>query len=140
MLQISPPITDSNTPVRLIDESTGGSGFLDLEGKSITIYEGEIANIEQREQVFQENITIYFLISLTNVKIGPRPQKKSDYKEEDIIEVDELAIRISTKLHEENDLKIGDKITVNGKLTRDNFLRLNIVKNVRKIVLIQLIK
>ena len=135
-IKISPPITDSNTPVRLIDESTGGSGFLDLEGKSITIYEGEIANIEQREQVFQENITIYFLISLTNVKIGPRPQKKSDYKEEDIIEVDELAIRISTKLHEENDLKIGDKITVNGKLTRDNFLRLNIVKNVRKIVLI----
>ena len=133
-IKISAP--DSNIPIRLFDESSDGSGFLDLEGKSITIYEGKIASIEQKEQVFQENITIYYLISLTNVKIGPRPQKKSDYKEEDIIEVDELAIRISTKLHEENDLKIGDDIIVNGKLTRDNFLRLYIVKNVRKIALI----
>ena len=133
-IKISAP--DSNTPIKLIDESSDGSTFLNLEGKSITIYEGEIDKIEQKEQVFQENITIYYLISLTSVKIGPRLQKKSDYKEGDIIEADELAIRISKKLHEENDLKIGDMISVNGKLTRDNFLRLYIVKNVRKIALI----
>ena len=133
-IKISAP--DSNTPIKLIDESSDGSTFLNLEGKSITIYEGEIDKIEQKEQVFQENITIYYLISLTSVKIGPRLQKKSDYKEGDIIEADELAIRISKKLHEENDLKIGDKITVNGIFTRDNFLRLNIVKNIRKIVVI----
>jgi len=133
-VKISAP--DSNTPIKLIDESSDSSTFLGLEGKSITVYEGEINNIEQKEQVFQDNVTIYYLISLTNVKIGPRAQKKSDYKEEDIIEADKLAIRISGKLHEENDLKIGDMISVNGKLTRDNFLRLYIVKNVRKIALI----
>ena len=133
-IKISAP--DSNTPIKLIDESSDGSTFLNLEGKSITIYEGEIDKIEQKEQVFQENITIYYLISLTSVKIGPRLQKKSDYKEGDIIEADELAIRISKKLREENDLKIGDKLTVNGIFTRDNFLRLNIVKNIRKIELI----
>ncbi|MCJ7650601.1 MAG: Rho termination factor N-terminal domain-containing protein [Candidatus Lokiarchaeota archaeon] len=133
-IKISAP--DSNTPIKLIDESSDGSTFLNLEGKSITIYEGEIDKIEQKEQVFQENITIYYLISLTSVKIGPRLQKKSDYKEGDIIEADELAIRISKKLREENDLKIGDKLTVNGIFTRDNFLRLNIVKNIRKIVVI----
>ncbi len=129
-------ISAPNTPLRLTDVSSDGSQFLDLEGKSISIYEGEIANIERREQVFQEITTIYHLISLTNVRIGPRPQKKSDYKEEDIIETDELTIRISEKLHDENDFKIGDKIKVNGKLTRDNFLRLYIVKNIRKIELI----
>lgn len=133
-IKISPP--DSNTPLKLIDESSDRFTFSNLEGKSITIYEGEIDKIEQKEQVFQENITIYYLISLTNVKIGPRVQKKSDFKEEDIIEADGLAIRISKKLHEDNDLKIGDKITVNGKFTRDNFLRLNIVKNIRKIAMI----
>lgn len=135
-IKISTPNTDSNIDIRLIDESSDDSGFLNLDGKSITIYEGEISDIEKKEQIFQENITIYYLISLTNVKIGPRPQKKSDYKEEDIIRVDELAIRISEKLHAEHDLKIGDKVTVNGKFTRDNFLRLNIVKNIRKIELI----
>ena len=129
-------ISAPNTPLRLTDVSSDGSQFLDLEGKSISIYKGEIANIERREQVFQEITTIYHLISLTNVRIGPRPQKKSDYKEEDIIETDELTIRISEKLHDENDFKIGDKIKVNGKLTRDNFLRLYIVKNIRKIELI----
>jgi len=133
-IKISPP--DSNTPLKLIDESSDRFTFSNLEGKSITIYEGEIDKIEQKEQVFQENITIYYLISLTNVKIGPRVQKKSDFKEEDILEADGLAIRISKKLHEDNDLKIGDKITVNGKFTRDNFLRLNIVKNIRKIAMI----
>jgi len=129
-------ISADNNNIILTDVSSDGSQFLDLEGKSISIYEGEIANIEKREQVFQEITTIYYMVSLTNVKIGPRPQKKSDYKEEDILEADELAIRISEKLHEETDLKIGDKIKVNGKLTRDNFLRLTIVKNIRKIVLI----
>ncbi len=133
-IKISTP--DNNTPIKLIDESSDSSTFSNLEGKSITIYEGEIDKIEQKEQVFQENITIYYLIYLTNVKIGPRVQKKSDFKEEDIIEADGLAIRISKKLHEENDLKIGEKITVNGKFTRDNFFRLNIVKNIRKIALI----
>ena len=135
-IKISAPDKDSNAPLILTDVSSEGSQFSDLEGKSISIYEAEIANIEKREQVFQEIINVYYLISLTNVRIGPRPQKKSDFKEEDIIEADELAIRISEKLHKEKDLKIGDKIKVNGKLTRDDFLRLTIVKNIRKIVLI----
>ncbi|MHA1669783.1 MAG: hypothetical protein ACTSV5_04300 [Promethearchaeota archaeon] len=135
-IKISAPSTDSKAPIKLIDESSDGSEFLNLEGKSITVYEGEIANIERKEQVFQENITIYYLISLINVRIGPRPKKKSDYKEEDIIEANELAIRISEKLQGENNLKIGNKIKINGKLTRDSFLRLYLVKNVRKIVLV----
>jgi hypothetical protein len=132
--------SDNKTPIKLIDESSEGSTFLDLEGKSITIYEGEINKIEKKEQVFQENITIYYLISLINVKIGPRVQKKSEYDEGDIIKANELVIRISEKLHEEHNLKIGNIITVNGKFTRDNFLRLNIVKNIRKIALIEQIK
>ena len=133
-INISAP--DGKTSIKISNGSSDGSDFSNLFEQSITIYEGKITNIEQKEQVFQEKITIYFLISLTNIKIGPRLQKKSDYKEEDIIEANDLAIRISEKLKEENDIKIGDKIKVNGKLQRDNFLRLNIVKNIRKIELI----
>jgi hypothetical protein len=118
---------------KLIDSTSDDSEYEALIGSSITIYEGEIKEIQQKEQVFQENITIYYLISLYNVRIGPRIHKKSDFKEEDIIEVDEIAIRISEKLHMEYNLKIGDKVKVNGKLMRDNFLRTNIVKNIRKI-------
>jgi len=135
-ITISAPGTDGKTPIKLIDSSSGGSKYSNLVGSSVTVYEGEIDEIEQKEQVFQENITIYYLISLINVKIGPRLQKKTDYNEGDIIEANDLAIRISQKLHSENDLKIGNKIKVNGKLTRDNFLRLDIIKNVRKIALI----
>ena len=135
-IKISASGKDSKSQIKISNGSSDGSDFSGLFEQSITIYEGKIASIEQKEQVFQENITIYFLISLTNIKIGPRLQKKSDYKEEDIIEANDLAIRISERLKEENDFKIGDKIKVNGKLQRDNFLRLNIVKNIRKIELI----
>lgn len=135
-ITIFPPETDGKTPLKLIDNSSGGSKYSNLVGSSITVYEGEIDKIEQKEQVFQENVTTYYLINLIKVKIGPRLKRKTDYKLGDIIEVDKLTIRISEKLHEENDLKIGKKIKVNGKLTRDNFLRLDIVKNIRKIELI----
>ena len=125
--------TDSKTSIRLIDVSSDNSQYITLQGNSITLYEGEITNIEEKEQIFQDNITIYYLVSLENVKIGPRVQKKSDYNEDDIIELEEIAIRISKKLQEENNLQVGDKVKVNGKLLRDNFLKLNVVKNIRKV-------
>jgi hypothetical protein len=128
------PATTSDDTLKLVDETSEDFSFMDLEGKSITIYDGEINKIEEKEQVFQEITTKYYLISLKNISIGPKIQKKSDYREEDIQIIDELAIRISQKLFEEKKPKLGDKINVNGKLTKDNFLRLFIVKNIRKIV------
>jgi len=119
--------------MRLVDKCSEDFQFMELVNNSITVYEGEITNSEKKEQDFQGNITIYYIISLKNVKIGPRIQKQSEYKEEDIKSVESLNLRISEKLHDENNLKPGDKVSANGKLTRDNFLRMYIVKNIRKI-------
>ena len=119
--------------MRLVDKGSEDFQFMELVDNSITIYEGEITNLEKKEQDFQGNITIYYITSLKNVKLGPRIQKQSEFKEEDIKEVDTLNIRISEKLYDENNLKPGEKVSANGKLERDNFLRMYIVKNIRKI-------
>lgn len=117
----------------LVDESSDDVELMKYINKSITIYEGEIDTIEKKQQQFQDIITTYYLASLNNVKFGPRIQRKSDFKEEDIEIVENLNIRISENLFEETNLKTGDKITTNGKLTKDNFMKMFIVKNIRKI-------
>ena len=117
----------------LIDESADDFLIKEYLDKSITLYEGEISNIEKKEQDFQGNITVYYLISLKDARFGPRVQKKSDFKEEDLRTVENLNLRVSEKLFDENDLKKGDHLKANGKLSKDNFLKLYIVKNIRKI-------
>ncbi|MFX0032980.1 MAG: hypothetical protein ACFE9P_09960 [Candidatus Hermodarchaeota archaeon] len=119
--------------ITLIDSSSDTTHYMKYLDQSVTIYEGKISKIEKKTQQFQEIETIYYLVSLVKVKIGPRIQKKSDFKEEDIETLDELNIRISDRLYEDMKLKEGDKITVNGRLTRDDFLKLYVVKNIRKI-------
>ncbi len=117
----------------LVDTSSDDAELLKRLDQSITIYEGEIVKIEKKQQQFQDIVTVYYLGALNNVRFGPRSQKKSDFKEEEISTIDQLNIRISEKLFEELNLKEGEKITTNGKLTRDNFLNLYVVKNIRKI-------
>lgn len=119
--------------ISLVEEGSEDYQYSEYIDKSVTIYEGEITKLDQKQQEFQGNITTYYLLTLKNVKIGPRVQKKSDFKEEDIIIVDSLNLRISERLHDENDLKIGEKLSANGKFTKDNFLKMYIVKNIRKI-------
>ena len=118
--------------VSLVDESSESFVLLNHVGKSITVYEGEVEDIIERQQDFQGNITVYYVVTLKNARFGPRVQKKSDFREEDIVDIDKLKLRISEKLHNEQNLKVGDKIGGNGKLTKDNFLGF-IVKNIRKI-------
>ena len=119
--------------IKLVGEDSEDLQFIDLVDKSITVYEGEITVMEKKQQDFQGNITIYYIVSLKNVKIGPRIQKKSEFNEEDIKIVNNLNIRISEKLYDENDLKKGIILSANGKLMKDNLLKMYIVKNIRKI-------
>ncbi len=119
--------------ISLVEEGSEDYQYSEYIDKSITIYEGEITKLEKKQQEFQGNITTYYLLTLKDVKIGPRVEKKSDFKEEEITIVDSINLRISERLHDENDLKIGDKLGANGKLTKDNFLKMYIVKNIRKI-------
>ena len=118
--------------VSIVDESSDSFQLMGHIGKSITVYEGEIENILERQQDFQGNITTYYVVTLKNAKFGPRVKKKSDFREEDIVKIEKLKLRISEKLKNDHDLKNGDKISGNGKFTKDNFLGF-IVKNIRKI-------
>ncbi|MFW9947476.1 MAG: Rho termination factor N-terminal domain-containing protein [Candidatus Odinarchaeota archaeon] len=140
-IEISVILSEQEEPeaevLTLIDASSDDVEMIKHLDQSITIYEGEIVKIEKKQQQFQDIVTNYYLGSLNNVRFGPRIQKKSDFKEEEIETIDELSIRISEKLYEEIILKEGDKITTNGKLTRDDFLKLYVVKNIRKITKIK---
>lgn len=119
-------------PAVLIDESSSGAKLMSHLDSSITVYECEITEIVERESEFQENVTRFFMVSLKDVKLGPKLKKASDFREEDTENVEDLKVRISEKLQSENRLKKGDKISFNGKLVKDNFWG-NVVKNVRKI-------
>ncbi|MFW9952356.1 MAG: hypothetical protein ACFFKA_19730 [Candidatus Thorarchaeota archaeon] len=119
----------------LIDESSDASMLMKLSGTSVTLYEGEVTEIVQRQSDFQGNITTYYHITLKDVRLGPRVTKKKDIKQEDIFDVKALKIRISDTLHSNAKLVNGLKISVNGKLEKDNFWGF-LVKNIRKVDII----
>ena len=125
-------ITLTEEAIGLIDESASSGKIINYLNSSITVYEAEITEIMEKESEYQDNITIFFIVSLKNIKIGPRLKKKSDYREEDIERIELLKVRISEKVQNEKNLIQGEKINFNGKLDKDNFWGL-IVKNVRKV-------
>ena len=127
---------DDSGESKLVDESSDKYLFQKFVDQGVTIHEAELVSIEEKEQVFQEIETLYYLGSLKNVRLGPKIQKKADFNEADIVDIEELAMRISEKLQGDMNLKPGVKITFNGTLKRDNFLKLFIVKNIRKITII----
>jgi len=116
----------------LIDESSDTAGLMKYINSSVSIYEGEILNIVEKQSEFQGNISVYYQLTLKNVRLGPRIARKSDYHEDDIITVKELNVRISEKLQNDNHLIEKDKIKVNGKLDKDSFSGI-MVKNIRKV-------
>jgi len=116
----------------IVDESSNNVTFMKFLDKSITIYEGIISEVIERQSEFQGNVTVYYHITLDDVKLGPRISRKSDFREEDIVKVDMLKIRVSERLQEDNKLDLKDKIKVNGKLDKDNFWGI-MVKNIRKV-------
>jgi hypothetical protein len=129
-IKISAP--SSTGDVGLIDESSDTSTLMKLNGASVTVYEGVITDIIQRQSDFQGNITTYFHISLKDVRLGPKVTKKSDFKEEDIIDLKNLKLRISEKVQTSIKLANGDKVSGSGKLEKDNFWGF-LVKNIRKL-------
>lgn len=122
----------SNDKRRLVDESSDSAVLMKFLNNSITIYEGEILDIVERQSDFQGNVTIYYHITLKDVRLGPRVYRKSDFREEDIVDIEKLKIRISEKLQNDQKLKVNDKLSINGKLDKDNFWGI-LVKNIRKV-------
>ena len=133
-IKISTPSTSGKGSGKriLVNESSDSGMLKNFIDKSITIYEGKISEIVERQSEFQGNISIYYHITLEEIRLGPRISRKSDFREEDIEKIDKLKIRVSERLQDENKLILGDKIKVNGKLDKDNFWGL-MVKNIRKV-------
>ncbi|MBY9008626.1 MAG: Rho termination factor N-terminal domain-containing protein [Candidatus Lokiarchaeota archaeon] len=104
----------------LINE--GAVSSLLAKHKRITIYEAAITDIEEKEDDFQGNITTYYLITLKDIEYGPQLKKKSDYRKEDIENIDKLIIRASENLYSNDKFKLGDKITCNGGVNKDRIL------------------
>ena len=119
----------------LVDESSNGFQLMGLVNTSVTVYEGEITDIVEKQAEFQGNVTTFYIVSLKNLRFGPRITKKSDFKEEDVKEAEELKLRVSQKLHDDTNLENGMKLKFNGKLEKDSAWGF-IVKNVRKIELV----
>jgi len=122
----------SGKVVSMVDESLADYQFLKLLNSRITVYIGEITEILERESDFQGNVTIYYIVSLKDVKIGPQLKKVKDYREEDTIKVNELKIRVSDNAYEKVEFKVGDKITCSGGVNKDNFWGI-ILKRVSKL-------
>jgi len=118
--------------IKLVDESSDSAILAKFIDQPITIYKGEISKLEERQSEFQDHISIFYHVTLSDVRMGPRIYRKMDFAEEDIVQVDKLKLRISQKLQTEIDLKIDDKISTNGKLDQDSFWGI-LVKNIRKI-------
>lgn len=104
----------------LINE--GAPSSLLARYKRITIYNAEITAIEEKEDDFQGNVTTYYLITLKDIEFGPQLKKKSDYRKEDIENLDDLKIRVSENLFASDKFKLGDKITCNGGVNKDRML------------------
>jgi len=122
----------SGKAVSMVDESLADYQLLKHLNSRITVYKGEITEILERESDFQGNVTIYYIVSLKDVKTGPQLKKVKDYREEDTIKVNELKIRVSNNAYEKVEFKVGDKITCSGNLNKDNFWGL-ILKRVSKL-------
>ncbi len=122
----------SGKALSMVDESSADYSLLKYLNSRITVYKGEITEILERESDFQGNVTIYYIVSLKDVKIGPQLKKTKDYHEEDTIKVNELKIRVSDNAYEKVEFKVGDKITCSGGVKKDNFWGL-ILKRVTKL-------
>ncbi len=130
--QVGDKSEEKQKPAVLVDESSSGAKLMKYLDSSITVYESKIVEIVERESEFQGNITIFYMASLENLKIGPKLKKASDYNEDDTSSIEKLKVRLSQKLQNENSFTKGDKISFSGKLVKDNFWGYT-VKNVRKV-------
>lgn len=105
----------------LIDENSDSSHLMEHLDSRITVLESSISEVLKRESEFQEIITTYYVLKAENVKFVPQVKKISDAKKEDIVEVDELNIRLSENAYEKVQVEKGDKFSCNGTVNRDNF-------------------
>jgi hypothetical protein len=123
-IKISAPTStgEKSSEISLIDQNS--PNYKLMQYNRVTIYQGEITEIIEKESDFQGNITIYYLITVKDAKIGPQLKKPSDKDEKDLFLVDKILLRLSENAYNKAKIKVGDKIKCNGGVDQDRFLGL----------------
>ena len=121
-IKISTPTIAGEGGKDLILADTDSPNYKLLQHNRVTVYEGEITDIVEKESDFQGNITIYYLITLKDAKIGPQIKKASDKNEEDIFSVSKVLLRLSENAYTKVKAEVGDKIMCNGGVDQDRIL------------------
>ncbi|MFO7795005.1 MAG: Rho termination factor N-terminal domain-containing protein [Promethearchaeati archaeon] len=132
-IKASPESTQKEEELILIDKSTDSSELMEYLDSRITVYESEIEEIEKKTSEFQDIITTYYLLTLKDVTFGPQLKKKSEYDESNLKTLDKLVVRISDNAFDKVNPSEGDKITLNGTVNKDNFLKMFLLKRATKL-------
>lgn len=115
----------------LIDKDTDTAMLMELVDTRVTVYKGEITEIEKRVSEYEGHETTYYLVDLKNVELGPQIKRKSDFDESKLQETETLKLRLSENKYDKVDIKVGDKFGCNGTVDNDNFFGL-MLKRVTK--------
>jgi hypothetical protein len=111
---------DSLSEAPIIEQIASESG-----GK-VYVFNSEIETIDKRISVFQGNETVFFLILLKNGQAASDVKKSTLKRDFDLI-----VAKSSKNAFEKYELKVGDKVSFNGKLKNDKKLGL-LLQNIRK--------
>jgi hypothetical protein len=116
----------------LIDGDSDDAILLKYLDSRVTVYKGEITNIERVESEFQQYITIYYLIDLKNVELGPQIKAKKDFDEKKLQSLEKLKVRLSENKYDKVKIKEGDNFGCNGTVNRDTFHGYYLLQRVSK--------
>ena len=116
----------------LIDGDSDDAILLKYLDSRVTVYKGEITNIERIESEFQQYITIYYLIDLKNVELGPQIKAKKDFDENKLQSLEKLKVRLSENKYGRVKIKEGDNFGCNGTVNRDTFHGYYLLQRVSK--------
>jgi len=92
----------------------------------ITVHEAEVLLWQKRRSTLQGNVTVYFIVFLTNVKLSPQLKKRTDFQQDNIIFLNELRARFGEKA--ESLSRFFFKYFCPNSLTKSK----SIIKNMRK--------
>jgi hypothetical protein len=123
---------DGSRSIALVDKSTKVGELHPYIDQRITILDGKVEQIEQKEYQFEERITKYHLIWLKKVTLTHQIDKMTGYDESKVVKMDDLKIRLSENSFKKSALRIGQRISCNGELNHDSFEGL-VVKRVSKL-------
>ncbi len=96
-------------------------------GGAVSIFDAEVLSIEQRESHYQEEVTIFYIISLKGGQAAADTKKSTERKP-----FAEIRARFSDTIVEETKVAPGDRVTFNGRLKDDKYFGL-LLQNVKKV-------